>query len=100
MSEKLYEKYVFPPVSANTLFHFTEKSKLLNILEKGFFPKYHPEDLSNVTLDKSIYKEAYVPMVCFCDLLLSQIKAHIDFYGDYGLGLRKKWGLREGISPI
>nr|WP_298390483.1 abortive infection system antitoxin AbiGi family protein [Hydrotalea sp.] len=40
-------------------------------------------------------------MVCFCDLLFSQIKDHIDFYGDYGIGLRKKeWGLKKGVNPI
>ena len=40
-------------------------------------------------------------MVCFCDLIFSQIKYHIDFYGDYGIGMRKKgWGIEKGISPI
>jgi hypothetical protein len=88
------------PVSANTLFHFTEKSKLHGILNNFFYPQYSLEDLSNVTPKKSIYDSTYIPMVCFCDLLLSQIKDHINFYGDYGLGLRKNWGLNNGICPI
>jgi len=88
-------------ISANTLFHFTQKDSLFNILKSNFYPKYSLEDLSNATPRKSIYKEAYIPMVCFCDLLFSQIKDHIDFYGDYGIGLRKEdWGIHKGISPI
>lgn len=88
-------------VSANTLFHFTEKGYLKGLLKSNFHPRYSLEDLSNVTPGKSIYKKSYIPMVCFCDLLFSQIKDHIDFYGDYGIGLRKKeWGLKNGISPI
>jgi hypothetical protein len=88
-------------VSANTLFHFTEnKEYLKGILANKFFPKYCLEDLSNAIPGSSIYT-AQIPMVCFCDLLFSQIKDHIDFYGDYGIGLRKKeWGLKNGICPI
>jgi hypothetical protein len=88
-------------ISANTLFHFTEKEKLKLILQNNFSPNYRLEDLSNATPPKSRYKQAYIPMVCFCDLVFSQIKKHIDFYGDYGIGLRKKeWGIERGISPI
>lgn len=88
-------------VSANTLFHFTAKNYLKGVLKSNFYPRYSLEDLSNVTPGTSIYKKAHIPMVCFCDLLFSQIKDHIDFYGDYGIGLRKKeWGLKKGISPI
>jgi len=88
-------------VSANTLFHFTKKKDFLKeILKNNFYPKYSLEDLSNAIPDGSIYS-ARIPMVCFCDLLFSQIKDHIDFYGDYGIGLRKKeWGLKNEISPI
>jgi hypothetical protein len=58
------------------------------------------EDLSNVIPEGKIYA-AHIPMVCFCDLIFSQIKEHINFYGDYGIGLRKKgWGIKKGISPI
>ena len=87
-------------ISANTLFHFTTKENLYSILKSNFSPRYSLEDLSNATPRRSVYKEAYIPMVCFCDLLFSQIKDHIDFYGDYGLGLRKDWGIKNGISPI
>ena len=77
-------------VSANTLFHFTdEKSKLMGILKNSFYPKYSLEDISNATPEVSIYRTAHIPMVCFCDIVFSQIKNHIDFYGDYGIAFTK-----------
>jgi hypothetical protein len=39
-------------------------------------------------------------MVCFCDLPLSRINNHLNIYGNYGIGLTKKWGIRNGISPV
>lgn len=88
-------------VSANTLFHFTEKDKLKQILSNNFHPRYSLEDLSNATPENSIYRVAYTPMVCFCDLVFSQIRKHIEYYGSYGIGLRKdNWGNKKGISPI
>jgi phosphopantetheinyl transferase (holo-ACP synthase) len=88
-------------VSANTLFHFTSKESLQKILTNGFKPQYSLEDLSNFTPELSIYKKSYIPMVCFCDLIFSQIKNHMEFYGEYGIGLRKdRWGVLNGISPI
>jgi hypothetical protein len=40
------------------------------------------------------------PLVCFCDLPLSLIRKHISEYGDYGIGLTKQWGIKNGLSPI
>jgi hypothetical protein len=88
-------------ISANTLFHFTKKERLKKILKNGFLPNYTAEDLSNITTDESFFKVAHTPMVCFCDLVFSQIKEHIEFYGEYGIGLRKdSWAKVKGISPI
>lgn len=89
-------------VSANTLFHFTDKKEnLKGILENAFLPKYSLEDITTATPENSSFQTSYIPMVCFCDLLFPQIKSHIDFYGDYGIGLRKKeWGIKKGISPV
>lgn len=44
-------------------------------------------------------KIAY-PMVCFCDIPLSQISNHSDNYGHYAIGLKKEWAINKGITPI
>ena len=79
-------------ISTNSLFHFTEKEHLLNILENNFLPRYSIENFSN-----SKNQEILIgfPMVCFCDIPLSQILDHINTYGKYGIGLFKKWGIKN-----
>jgi hypothetical protein len=39
-------------------------------------------------------------MVCFCDIPLSKVKDHLSWYGNYGIGIDKKWGIDQGICPI
>jgi hypothetical protein len=79
-------------------------ASLRSILEYGFFPHYCPE----YTLDP-VDKEAAskrrppmraAPMVCFCDLPLSLIRKHLKEYGNFGIGLDKKWGLKNGVAPV
>lgn len=86
----------YNPLSANTLFQFTRSmDNIIGILKSGFKPKYCLEDLSMFGLD-----EVAIPMTCFCDIPLSQIRNHIRTYGRYAIGLSKDWGMRNGISPI
>jgi hypothetical protein len=85
-------------LSANTLFHFTEKKEnLISILRNEFYPRY---SLENWTPVLGFEREVAIPMVCFCDIPLSQIYNHTEFYGCYALGLRKEWGIRHKINPI
>ena len=111
-------------IKSNSLFHFTPKEEyLLDILENGFWPRYCSEDIewlipkdfknelekqeednSLKTLIKELIKSnissiAY-PMSCFCDIPLSKITAHTDFYGGFGLGMTKEWGIRKRLNPI
>jgi hypothetical protein len=83
-------------ISAKSLFHFTSKPEyLISILENGFFPRYSLED------SKFKYSPSCaIPMVCFCDLPLSDVSDHIGFYGNYGLGLKKEWAIDNGINPV
>jgi hypothetical protein len=84
-------------ISSATLFHFTDsKAKLLSILENEFHPRYCFE---RILLHNKVVKCAF-PMVCFCDIPLSQIKEHIYKYGRYGIGLSKEWGRRNGLNPV
>ncbi|MDP4201679.1 MAG: abortive infection system antitoxin AbiGi family protein [Bacteroidota bacterium] len=88
-------------ISANTLFHFTKKQYLLNILEGcAFNPRYCFEDIATKDISLNTEPDLGVPMVCFCDIPLSQIKEHINTYGSYGIGLTKKWGMANGLSPL
>lgn len=89
-------------ISSNTLFHFTNNADtILNIIRNGFHPKFCLEELSvGSFLGNEDSKEEALPMTCFCDLPLSQIKTHLDFYGSYGVGLSKEWGKRSGLTPI
>lgn len=84
-------------ISSDTLFHFTNHPNgLLGILKNGYLPSYCLEILK---FDGKMTSRSY-PMVCFCDIPLSQIKNHIDFYGSYGLGMTKEWGRKNKLNPI
>lgn len=84
-------------LSANTLFHFTRnKETLISILKTKFYPRLCNEDL---VLIGTIAKLAS-PMVCFCDIPLSQIANHVKTYGKYAIGLKKDWAIKRGITPV
>lgn len=84
-------------ISANTLFHFTRKYEtLINILMSKFYPRLC---LESCLLSKDNKKWA-VPMVCFCDIPLSNIAQHTQKYGNYAIGIKKDWAIEQGVSPI
>ncbi|MGZ3882718.1 MAG: abortive infection system antitoxin AbiGi family protein [Bacteroidia bacterium] len=86
-------------ISANTLFHFTPtKENLLSILTRKFYVRYSLE-IFNAILDAES-TELVIPMTCFCDIPLSQIKNHTKAYGSYAIGLSKSWGIRNQVSPV
>ncbi|MDT3387859.1 MAG: hypothetical protein LIR46_08890 [Bacteroidota bacterium] len=85
------------PISANTLFHFTRDIEtLLSILKSKFYPRLC---LEQRILPKSDLRLA-IPMVCFCDIPLSQISEHSLKYGEYAIGIKKDWAINQGVSPI
>jgi len=85
-------------ISSSTLFHFTRSFDFLTgILDNGFKPKLCLEEIK---IKDKVYK-IYIPMVSFCDILLSQAKDYMnDRYGCYGVGLPKKWGEKQGMNPV
>ena len=86
-------------IKANTLFHFTPKEDFLfDILENGFWPRYCREDISWAK-SKALEFCAY-PLVCFCDIPLSKISDHTEFYGEFGIGMTKEWAIKHELSPI
>lgn len=78
------------------LFHFTNKNGLLNILQDTFKISYAREKIQG----KKEVREFGIPMVSFCDIKLSDLKEHIDKYGDYGIGLNKTWANSNGLNPV
>ncbi|SNY42181.1 Putative abortive phage resistance protein AbiGi, antitoxin [Pseudomonas sp. LAMO17WK12:I6] len=83
---------------SNTLFHFTKNLDVLkSVLLNGFWPRYCLEDIAWQTLEKDFV--AY-PMVCFCDIPMSRITEHVKFYGSFGLGLTKEWGIKNNLNPV
>lgn len=83
---------------SDNLFHFTKTIQILKlILKEGIKPRYCLEDFS--WSDWSNDYMAY-PMSCFCDIPLSRISEHTDFYGDYGIGFSKQWGLKNKLNPV
>jgi hypothetical protein len=89
-------------ISSRTLFHFTNKAdNLIGILTDDFLPRFCLEEfeLFEVEGGASVFDTA-IPMSCFCDLPLSNISEHLEFYGNYGIGLTKDWGIRQGLNPV
>ncbi|MBD0725823.1 hypothetical protein B6A10_11575 [Flavobacterium sp. L1I52] len=89
-------------ISSNTLFHFTNSAeRIISILKNGFAPKFCLEELGyDLFFSKDSKSESAVPMTCFCDLPLSKIDRHLQFYGSYGIGLSKDWGKKNGLTPL
>lgn len=85
-------------ISSNSVIHFTNKLENLDgILKKrGFKIKFCAE---NLKLNSFTLPFAH-PMVCFCDIPLSEVKNHVDSYGSYGIGLYKSWAKKSGLNPV
>ncbi|MGR6831350.1 abortive infection system antitoxin AbiGi family protein [Aliivibrio wodanis] len=84
---------------SHTLFHFTQSRETLKLIFKnGFWPRYCLEDVRWFGF-KSFDYIAY-PMVCFCDIPLSKIDDHVNFYGEFGIGLTREWAIKNGLNPI
>jgi hypothetical protein len=95
----------YPAISSNTLFHFTPKKEfLISILENDFRPRYCFETLSCVEVHSPLglgrIHDFAIPMVCFCDIPLSLTGKHLNTYGNYGIGLTKEWGMKNGLNPV
>ena len=87
-------------ISANVLFHFTRsKENLIGILESAFLPRYAMEN-QNIVEPEIPERHIAIPMVSFCDIPLSQVRDHVEHYGEYALGLTKNWAKSHGIAPV
>lgn len=81
-------------ISSNTLFHFFHEFKYLKqSINEGLWPRFCIEKKWNG-------QDLAIPMLCFCDIPLSQIKDHIDDYGNYGIGVTKDFARDNKITPV
>jgi Putative abortive phage resistance protein AbiGi, antitoxin len=84
---------------SSTLFHFTKSRETLKlILAGGFWPRYCVEDIRWV--GQADAPTIAFPMVCFCDIPLSRISDHVNFYGQYGLGMTREWATANSLNPV
>lgn len=87
-------------ISTNTVFHFTSSiNNLESILVNDFYPQFCVEDFLGTILNIEGAEKA-LPMVCFCDIPLFQIKKHTETYGDYAIGLSKEWAIKQKVNPV
>lgn len=84
-------------ISSTDLFHFVNNQIILKeiISKQSFWPFYCIEYCWN-------HRHWAIPMLCFCDIPLSQVRIHIRKYGGngYGIGMKKKWAIDKGITPV
>ncbi len=85
-----------PGLAPQTLFHFTNRKGLLGILQSNFRIAYSRERV----VHRNGHVEFAAPMVSFCDLRLSELRAHMRSYGRYGIGMKKAWATRKGVNPV
>jgi hypothetical protein len=85
-------------MSANSIIHYTNSIDVLkSILKEGFKIKYCVEKL--VTQNGKQFYRAF-PMVCFCDIPLSDAWKYVESYGGFGIGLSKKWAFANNLNPV
>ena len=97
-----YDYELIPEQSANTFFHFMKKIDYLKeILEDRYlYARYCScsDDFSILGIPE--LTESFVAMKCFCDIPLHTIKKHVDYYGFFGIGFSKEWGIKKGLQPV
>ena len=82
-------------LSSSVLFTFTPAlDYLIDMLVDGIRPRYSFESLPNNS------KHYLLTMKCFCDIPLSKTKVHLDWYGNYGLGIRQETLKKRGVTPV
>ncbi|WP_024783933.1 abortive phage resistance protein AbiGI [Streptococcus mutans] len=100
-------------ITANALFNFMREYSFLEkiLLNMSISPRYYPEDISYLKLkyNSKDLTEWYIPMTCFCDIPLHQIRYHAEGnpsspkdkgYGKFSIAFHKSFGIKKGIQPI
>lgn len=85
--------------NTEVLCRFMKKFEYLKeaLQNKSFYARVSEERLGFV---HPIFNICYIPMVCFCDISLSNIKTHMENYGEYGIVMKKEWGIKNKLQPV
>lgn len=94
--------------ASSFLYHFTsgKLNAIKGILQTGFRIMYSDEAEYITTDEGHLVKfRKAIPMACFCDLPLSDIRNHAEFYSNskseiFGLGMTKEWAQQYRLNPI
>lgn len=93
------------------LYHFTNQiEKLKGIIQsRCFLPSYCLErtdyfkkaSIEQLPLFKNLTNsELAFPMVCFADLLDSEISKHSEKHGNFAMVMNKNWAMKNHMSPV
>lgn len=81
----------------NSLFHYTNDITVQeSVLTHGLYPNYCKEEYQS----ESSLITIGIPMVSFCDIPLKETTRFRERYGNFAIGLKKDWGLANGVNPI
>jgi hypothetical protein len=84
--------------SDDFLFHYTQKyESLVSIMKDSFKPFYCLEKFDFIIDEPN---DIGFPMVCFCDIPYERHVLHKNKYGQYGIGLKKEWGIMNHLNPV
>lgn len=86
--------------SANTLCNYMRKPEYLQMILKNMalIPRYVEEIIDYLRIPG--LSSISFPMTCFCDIPLSKVYSHMQYYGSYGIAFDKNAFVRRNIQPI
>ena len=81
-------------LSSNVLWHQTRKEAFFEILKsKKLCVSYSQEEIMPKL-------RLAFPMICLCDLPLSEFASNNWTYGEYAIGFKRDWAIRNGFNPV
>ena len=81
-------------LSSNVIWHQTRKEAFFEILKsKKLCVSYSQEEIMPKL-------RLAFPMICLCDLPLSEFASNNWTYGEYAIGFKRDWAIRNGFNPV
>lgn len=73
-----------------------------DISNMSMFPRFVQEDFRflDVQFEEKSLESIFIPMLCFCDIPIKNLKFHSYEYGSYAIAFKTEWGRKNKISPV